>query len=104
MLVTTTQIVPGHSHEVLGMVRGDVVASRNFIFDLLAAVRMVFGFEIKSYTKLIDRARSIAEERMVAEAEALGADAVIATGFTSGCLTPLTIMAVYHGTAVKFVD
>lgn len=104
MIVTTTQVIPGHNHEVIGLVRGDVVTSRNFIFDLVAAVKMVFGGELKPYTKLVDSARSAAEERMVAEAEALGADAVIAASFTSGCLTPLTIMAIFHGTAVKFVD
>lgn len=81
MIVTSADVVPGQNVQVLGLVRG----------------------EIKSYTEMTDQARTVAEGRMIAEAERLGADAVVAMRFSSGSINPGTIEMLAYGTAVKFV-
>lgn len=60
------------------------------------------GGEIKSYTTMTNEARQLAEDRMIEQAERLGADAVVAMRFDSGSLTPGTVEMLAYGTAVKF--
>ena len=91
MIVTSADVVPGQNVQVLGLVRGNIVTSRHI------------GREIKSYTEMTDQARTVAEGRMIAEAERLGADAVVAMRFSSGSINPGTIEMLAYGTAVKFV-
>ena len=81
MIVTSADVVPGQNVQVLELVGG----------------------EIKSYTEMTDQARTVAEGRMIAEAERLGADAVVAMRFSSGSINPGTIEMLAYGTAVKFV-
>ena len=103
MIVSTADNVPGKSFEILGLVRGNIVTSKNIGRDMMASVKSVVGGEIKSYTEMTDQARTIAEGRMIAEAERLGADAVVAMRFSSGSINPGTIEMLAYGTAVKFV-
>lgn len=71
--------------------------------DMMAGMKELVGGEIKSYTEMTDQARTVAEGRMIAEAERLGADAVVAMRFSSGSINPGTIEMLAYGTAVKFV-
>lgn len=103
MIVSTADNVPGKSFEILGLVRGNIVTSKNIGRDMMASVKSVVGGEIKSYTEMTDQARTVAEGRMIAEAERLGADAVVAMRFSSGSINPGTIEMLAYGTAVKFV-
>ncbi len=102
MLVSTSDNVPGKSFEVLGLVRGNIVTSKNIGRDMMASVKSVVGGEIKSYTQMTDEARQVAEDRMIEQARALGADAVLAMRFDSGSIQPGTIEMLAYGTAVKF--
>ena len=77
MVLLTLNYVPGREIDALGMVKGNVVQSKNIGKDLLAGFKNIAGGEIKSYTEMLAEARHIATMRMINEAEAMGADAVI---------------------------
>ena len=103
MIVTSADVVPGQNVQVLGLVRGNIVTSRHIGRDMMAGMKELVGGEIKSYTEMTDQARTVAEGRMIAEAERLGADAVVAMRFSSGSINPGSIEMLAYGTAVKFV-
>lgn len=102
MIVTTADIIPGQSVQVLGLVRGNIVTSKNIGRDLMAGVKSIVGGEIVSYTQMTDEARQVAEDRMVTAAQNLGADAVVAMRFASDSIAEGTIEILAYGTAVKF--
>lgn len=99
MIVTSADVIPGQNVQVLGLVRGNIVTSRHIGRDMMAGMKELVGGEIKSYTEMTDQARTVAESRMIAEAERLGADAVVAMRFSSGSLNPGTIEMLAYGTA-----
>ena len=103
MIVTSADVVPGQNVQVLGLVRGNIVTSRHIGRDMMAGMKELVGGEIKSYTEMTDQARTVAEGRMIAEAERLGADAVVAMRFSSSSINPGPIEMLAYGTAVKFV-
>ena len=104
MYVSTSDVVPeGKEVQVLGLVRGNIVTSKNIVRDLMASMKTVVGGEIKSYSMMTNEARQIAEDRMIEEAEKLGADAILSMRFASGILLQGTIEMLAYGTAVKFV-
>ena len=103
MIVTSADVVPGQNVQVLALERGNIVTSRHIGRDMMAGMKELVGGEIKSYTEMTDQARTVAEGRMIAEAERLGADAVVAMRFSSGSINPGTIEMLAYGTAVKFV-
>ena len=83
MIVTTADVIPGQAVQVLGLVRGNIVTSKNIGRDLMAGMKSIVGGEIVSYTQMTDEARQVAEDRMVTAAQSLGADAVVAMRFAS---------------------
>ena len=103
MLVTTAEIVPGVQVQMLGLVRGNIVTSKNIGRDLMAGFKAIAGGEIKTYTDMTNEAREIAEQRMIAQAQALGADAVVAMRFSSETVMDGATEILAYGTAVKFV-
>ena len=94
MIVTTADVIPGQAVQVLGLVRGNIVTSKNIGRDLMAGM--------KSITQMTDEARQVAEDRMVTAAQSLGADAVVAMRFASDSIAEGTIEILAYGTAVKF--
>lgn len=103
MIVTTADVVPGQNVQILGLVRGNIVSSKNVGRDLMAGMKSFVGGEIKTYTEMTDEARQVAEDRMIEQAEKLGADAVVAMRFSCESLTEGTTEMLSYGTAVKFV-
>ena len=103
MIVTTCDIVPGQQVQVLGLVRGNIVTSKHIGRDLMAGLKNIAGGEIKSYTDMMNEGRTVAEQRMIAEAERLGADAIICMRFAGGSVMEGTLEMLAYGTAVKFV-
>ena len=77
MLLLNIEYIPGKKIEALGIAKGSVVQSKNFGKDFMAGMKTLVGGEIESYTQMLTEARQIATKRMVDEAEALGADAVL---------------------------
>lgn len=102
MIVTTADVIPGQTVQVLGLVRGNIVTSKNIGRDLMAGMKSIVGGEIVSYTQMTDEARQVAEDRMVTAAQNLGADAVVAMRFASDSIAEGTIEILAYGTAVKF--
>ena len=102
MIVTTADVSPGQAVQVLGLVRGNIVTSKNIGRDLMAGMKSIVGGEIVSYTQMTDEARQVAEDRMVTAAQSLGADAVVAMRFASDSIAEGTIEILAYGTAVKF--
>ncbi|MEE9541982.1 MAG: YbjQ family protein, partial [Candidatus Bipolaricaulota bacterium] len=83
MFLITTETIKGREiGEVLGLVRGNTIRARHMGRDIMAGLRNIVGGEIKEYTRMLSQARNQAVERMVKEAEELGADAVIGMRFT----------------------
>lgn len=103
MLIVTTENLPGHSYEALGMVKGNVVQSKNFGKDFMSAMKTLVGGEVVAYTEMLSEARQIAVGRMVKEAEALGADAIVCLRFASSSVMQGAAECIAYGTAVKFV-
>lgn len=102
MLLTTTERLEGYEIvETLGMVMGNVVYSKHLGKDIAAAFKTLAGGEIKSYTELLTKARNIALQRMIAEAEKLGADAVVGVRFSSASIMQSAAEVLAYGTAVR---
>lgn len=103
MLMTTTDGIPGKTLEVLGMVRGEMVQSKHIGRDFMAGLKGIVGGELSGYTEMISEARAAATERMLREAAALGADAVVAIRFSSSSVMQGASEILIYGTAVRFV-
>ena len=101
MLLLTLNYVPGKEIEALSLVKGTVVQSKNFGKDFMAGMKTLVGGEIVAYTELLNESRQIATKRMVDEAEALGADAVINVRYGSSSLMQSASEVIVYGTAVK---
>lgn len=102
MKLLSIEHIPGVEFEALGMVKGTVVYSKNFGKDFMAAMKTLVGGEIVSYTEMLNEARQIAVKRMVDEAEALGADAVINVRYGSSSVMQGAAEVIAYGTAVKY--
>ncbi len=104
MLIVNTENIPGRRYEVLGLVRGSVVQSKNFGKDFMSAMKTLVGGEITAYTELLQEARQIAMGRMVAQAEELGADAIVCLRYASSSVMQGAAEVISYGTAVRFTD
>lgn len=101
MIVTTTDNVPGRRIvRSLGLIRGNTIRARWFGRDITAMLRNLVGGEIKDYTKMLAEAREQAIDRMIEEAEALGADAVIEVRFETSQIMNAAAELLCYGTAV----
>ena len=100
-LLLNTDYVPGKEVEPLGLVKGTVVQSKNVGKDFMAGMKTLVGGEITGYTEMLTEARQIATKRMVDEAAALGADAVINVRFGSSAVMQGAAEVIAYGTAVK---
>lgn len=104
MLLLTIDYVPGKEIEVLGLVKGTTVRSKHLGKDFMAGMKTLVGGEIISYTEMLNEARAIAIKRMVDEAEALSADAIIGMMYGSAAVMQGAAEVIAYGTAVRFVD
>lgn len=102
MKLVNIDYIPGQEFDVLGMVKGNVVQSKNIGKDIGAGLKGLVGGEMKGYTEMLQEARQIATKRMVDEAETLGADAIICVRFSSSSIMQGAAEVIAYGTAVKF--
>lgn len=102
MIVVTTLDVSGSEiTETLGMVRGSSIRSRHLGRDVIAVFRNIAGGEIREYTKMLAEAREQAIDRMVEEAQALDADAIVAVRFQTSMVMAGAAEMLCYGTAVR---
>lgn len=104
MLLVNTDYISGKELETLGIVKGSIVQTKNFGKDFMAGIKTLVGGEVTEYTEMLNQARQIAVKRMVDEAEALGADAVVNIRYASSSLMQGAAEVIAYGTAVKYVN
>lgn len=101
MLLLNIDHIPGREIEALGIVKGTVVQSKNIGKDFMAGMKTLVGGEITGYTEMLVEARQIATKRMVDEANAMGADAIINIRYGSSAVMQGAAEVIAYGTAVK---
>jgi uncharacterized protein YbjQ (UPF0145 family) len=81
MIIVTTDNFSGREYDVIGLVKGSTIQSKNALKDMGQGLKTIVGGELKSYTKMMAEARDIATKRMIDEATNLGADAIVAVRY-----------------------
>ena len=101
MLIVTTNDAPGYRIvRTLGVVRGITVRSRNAISDMVGGVQSIFGGRVGAYVKLAESARQEAYEELVAHAQEMGANAILAMRYETNEIMPGITEVLAYGTAV----
>ena len=104
MKLLSIEYIPGAEIEALGMVKGTIVQTKNVGKDFMAGRKTLVGGEIVGYTQMLEEARQIAVKRMVDEAKALGADAIIGVRYGSSQLMAGAAEVIAYGTAVRILN
>lgn len=102
MILVNTDHITGKELDMLEIVKGSTVQSRNIGRDLTQMFKTMVGGELKAYNEMMNSARALATKRMVEEAEKLGADAVINIRYASATVMQGAAEVMAYGTAVKF--
>lgn len=101
MILSTADDIPGKRIvKTLGLVRGNTIRARHLGRDFMAAMRNMVGGEIMDYTKMIAESREQALDRMIAEAQLMGANAVVAIRFSTSSMMQGAAELLAYGTAV----
>lgn len=103
MILVNTDYITGKNFEMIGLVRGTMIQSVHFGKDIVNSFKTLVGGELTSYTEMMNEARAVATKRMVDDAQAMGADAVINIRYTSSSVTQGAAEVMAYGTAVRFV-
>lgn len=104
MILVNTDYITGKKLEMLGMVKGSTVQSKNIGRDITQSFKTIVGGELKAYNEMMNDARDIATKRMVEEAESLGANAVVNIRYASAAVMQGAAEVIAYGTAVKFTE
>lgn len=102
MILTTTETINGKELEMLGLVKGSTIQTVNAVRDIGAGLKTLVGGELTRYNEMMNDARALATKRMVAEAEELGADAIVAVRYSSASVMQSAAEVMAYGTAVRF--
>jgi uncharacterized protein YbjQ (UPF0145 family) len=101
MVITNIEMIPGRRVvKHLGLVQGSTVRAKHVGKDLLAGLKNIVGGELKSYTELLNESREEALDRMVRQAEAAGANAILNVRFSTSSITQGAAELFAYGTAV----
>ena len=103
MILVNTDYIEGKKLEMLGLVKGSTIQSKNIGRDITQGFKTLVGGELKAYNEMMNEARALATKRMVAEAEALQADAVVNVRYASSAVMQGAAAVMAYGTAVRFV-
>jgi len=101
IVITTEQIEGKRITETLGLVRGSTIRARHVGRDIMASLRNIVGGEVKDYTVMLAQAREEALQRMIEQAEKMGANAIVGTRFVTSMVMSGAAEMVAYGTAVK---
>ena len=102
MILVNTDYISGKELEMLGLVKGSTIQSKNIGKDITQSFKTLVGGELKEYNKMMNEARALATKRMVEEAGALGADAIVNIRYASSAILQGAAEVIAYGTAVKF--
>ena len=101
MILTNIEYLPGKEIEIIGIVKGSTIQTKNIGRDITQGFKSMVGGELVAYTQMLNEARALANKRMVEEAESLQADAVINVRYTSSMVAAGAAEILAYGTAVK---
>ena len=101
MFLVNSDYIAGKDLEMLGLVKGSTIQSKNMLKDISQGLKTLVGGELGASTEMMNDARELATRRMVAEAEALGADAVISVRYASSSVMQAAAEVLVYGTAVR---
>ena len=101
MILVNTDYITGKKLEMLGLVRGSTIQSKNIGKDISQSFKTLVGGELKAYTEKMNEARALATKRMVEDAEKLGADAVVNIRYASAAVMQGAAEVIAYGTAVR---
>jgi uncharacterized protein YbjQ (UPF0145 family) len=104
MKLISIENYPGKQYEIIGLVKGTIVQTKNLGRDFMAGMKSLVGGELVGYTEMLNEARQLATKRMVDEAESLGADAIIGIRYGSSQVMQGAAEVVAYGTAIKFTE
>ena len=104
MILVNTDYISGKELEILTLVKGSTIQSKNIGKDIAQSFKTLVGGELKAYNEMMNEARALATKRMVVEAEELGADAVINIRYASSAVMQGAAEVIVYGTAVKFIN
>ena len=102
MILVNTDYISGKELEMLGMVKGSTIQSKNLGKDITQSFKTLVGGELKAYTEMMNDARALATKRMVEEAESFGADAIVNVRYASSAVMQGAAEVMAYGTAVRF--
>ena len=102
MKLITIETLPGMNYEVLGVVEGSTIQSKNMFADLGQGLKSIVGGELKSYTGMMEKARAQATQRMVDQAVKMEADAIIGIRYTTSAIMAQAAEVLVYGTAVRY--
>lgn len=101
MILVNTETIPGHDiREVKGLVQGNTIRAKHLGRDFAAGLKNLVGGELKGYTELLTESRREATARMIAQAQQLGANAIVNVRFTTSAVTQGAAELYAYGTAV----
>nr|WP_312576241.1 YbjQ family protein [Sedimentibacter sp.] len=102
MILVNTDYISGKEFEMLGLVKGSTIQSKNIGKDITQGFKTLVGGELKAYNEMMNEARALATKRMVEEAEAMEADAIVNIRYASAAVMASAAEVMAYGTAVKF--
>ena len=103
MILVNTDYITGKELEMLGLVKGSTIQSKNVGRDISQGLKTLIGGELKAYNDMMNDARALATKRMVEEATSLGADAVVNIRYASAAVMQGAAEVMAYGTAVRFI-
>lgn len=103
MILVTTETISGRNCATIGLVSGNTIQSKHMFSDMGQGFKTMVGGELSAYTEMMAKARNIATQRMIDQAAALGADAIVCVRYSSSSVVQQAAEVVAYGTAVKFI-
>ena len=103
MILVNTDYITGKELDMLGLVKGSTIQSKNIGKDITQSFKTIVGGELRAYNEMMNEARALATKRMVMEAEELGADAIVNIRNASSAVMQGAAEVIAYGTAVRFI-
>lgn len=104
MILVNTDYIGGKELEMLTIVKGSTIQTKHIGKDITQSFKTLVGGELKEYTQMMNEARALATKRMVEEAEAFGADAIVNIRYATSAIMQGAAEVIVYGTAVKFMN
>ena len=104
MLMVNTDYITGKQLQMLGLGKGSTIQSKNIGRDITQSFKTLVGGELTTYNEMMNEARAMATKRMVEDAAALGADAIVNVRYASAAVMQGAAKVMAYGTAVKYLE